>query len=79
MGISIKNDEVERLLRGYARAAGIGVTEAVERAVRIASEVERVERTERVREEALARLHNLAGRGWRSSGERWTRDELHDR
>jgi len=79
MGISIKNDEVERLLRRYADAAGVGVTEAVERAVRIASQVERVERTERVREEALARLHELARKGWKSSGERWTRDELHER
>jgi len=79
MGISIKNDAVEQLLRGYARAEGLGVTEAVERAVRIASEVSRVERSEQVRKDALLRLQEIAAMGWRSTKERWTRDELHER
>jgi hypothetical protein len=34
MGISIKNDEVEAMIRKLAEAEGAGVTEVVERAVR---------------------------------------------
>ena len=79
MGISIKNEAVERLLREYASAEGLGVTEAVERAVRVAARVERVERTEEIRRQALERLREIGDMGWESSGERWTRDELHER
>ena len=79
MGISIKNEAVERLLREYASAEGLGVTEAVERAVRVAARVDRVERTEEIRRQALERLREIGDMGWESSGERWTRDEPHER
>ena len=79
MGISIKNDDVERLVREYASAEGLGVTEAVAHAVRTARRIERRERSERVRREAVARYLEIAKRGWSSDGTGWTRDELHER
>ncbi len=79
MGISIKNEEVERPVRDYASAEGLGVTEAVAQAVRTASQIERRERSEAIREAAIARYLEIADRGWTSDGSGWTRDELHDR
>ena len=79
MGISIKNVEVEKLVRHYADATGLGVTEAVAHAVRTASEIERRERAEKTKREAVQRFLEIAAEGWTSSGERWTRDELHER
>ena len=61
------------------RPSGDERAEAVERAIRTGAEKARLERTERGRDEALARLHELARRGRKSSGERRRRDELHER
>ena len=72
------NDAVERLVREYASAEGLGVTEAVAHAVRTARRLEWRERDERARREAAARYLEIAGRGWASDGT-WTREELHER
>lgn len=79
MGISIKNDDVERLVRDYADAEGLGVTDAVAQAIRTARRAERVERGEAVRRAAMERYLEIAERGWKSDDEGWTRDELHER
>lgn len=79
MGISIKNDEVERLVRAYAESSNLGVTQAVEKAVRIASAVERVERSERIRREAFDRFREISEMGWSSDDRSWSRDDLHER
>ncbi len=78
MGLSIKNEEVESLVRRYANAQGIGVTEAIARAVQIAEQTERVEKTEFARRQAMERLLKIGGQGWASDSP-WTRDELHTR
>ena len=79
MGISIKNDDVERLVRDYADAEGLGVTDAVAHAIRTARRVGRVERVEAVRRAAVERYLEITERGWKSDGDGWTRDELHER
>jgi len=78
MGLSIKNNDVEVLVRAYAKGQGIGVTEAIARAVRIAQHSERVEKTELTRKQAVKRFLKIAKRGWKST-DQWDRDEMHTR
>ena len=79
MGISIKNVKVESLIRDYAHAEGLGVTEAVEKAIRVASEINRRELNQQVVREAAERYLDIASRGWTSADAGWVRDELHER
>ena len=79
MGISIKNAEVESLIRDYARAEGLGVTEAVAKAIRVARETERCERNRNVVREAGELYLDIASRGWSSDDAQWSRDDLHKR
>jgi hypothetical protein len=79
MGISIKNEKVESLIRDYAQAEGLGVTEAVGKAIRVAREVERHERKQNAVREAAALYLHIASRGWSSDDENWSREELHER
>ena len=79
MGLSIKNEDVERLVREYADASGMGVTDAVAHAIRTASAIERRERAERIKREATQRFLDIAAKGWTSDDTSWTRDEMHDR
>jgi len=79
MGISIKNERVEQLVRDYARAEGLGVTEAIAHAIRTARTIERREGAESPRREAASRYLRIAEHGWTSQESGWSRDELHDR
>jgi len=78
MGLSIKNSEVESLVREYANSEGIGVTEAIARAVRIAQQTERVEKSDFTHKQAVKQFLKIAKKGWTST-DRWDRDELHVR
>ena len=78
MGLSIKNEDVESLVLDYANRHGIGVTEAISQALRIAQQTERVEKTDFARKQAVKRFLSIARRGWKST-DQWDRDELHVR
>lgn len=79
MGISIKNRKVEAMLRQFAERHDLGLTEAIERALEIASDVERVEASERVKHDALERFLEAARASTAKSDRPWTREELHER
>lgn len=78
MGISIKNDEVERMLRQYAADEGLSMTEALRQALSRAREIKRFEAAQRSRKAALAALKSIRSKGY-TSDRTWTRDELHER
>lgn len=79
MGLNIKNDEVERLVRDYAKHTSLGITDAIAQAVRIARQTQRVEDAENIRKTAIQQFFDIADQGWHSDDARWNREDLHER
>lgn len=82
MGISIKNEDVEKLLREFAEERHLSLTAAIEQAIldarRWAEDKQNL--SEEKRQAALnALLESARNSKYRSDGEKWTRDELYDR
>jgi hypothetical protein len=78
MGISIKNEEVERMLRQYAADEGLSMTDALRQALHRASEIKRYEDSKAARKAAFEAIKAIRDKGYQSDRD-WTRDELYDR
>ncbi len=63
MGLSIKNEETERLVRELARRKGVGVTTAIRLAV--SNELEKTPEPKKSREEILAFVREIQER-WKA-------------
>jgi hypothetical protein len=82
MGISIKNDEVEKILREFARERNLSLTAAIEQAITNACRWEkRAQSMSEEKKEAAwqALLDSARNSPYASDGVGWSRDELYDR
>ncbi|MEM0985316.1 MAG: type II toxin-antitoxin system VapB family antitoxin [Pseudomonadota bacterium] len=76
MGINIKNDEAEEMLRAFAAEEGVGLTEAIKRAI---AGARKLRSTEICGPNAYAAmLQRLNATGFMSD-RKATREEMHER
>jgi len=76
MGINIKNDEAEEMLRAFAAEEGVGLTEAIKRAIKGARKLRSAELCGP--EAYKAMLERLNAQGF-ISDRKATRKEMHER
>jgi hypothetical protein len=79
MGISIKNEEVEALLRQLAEARGLSLTNAMKEALELALAQTPSPATKRQREAAWKHFIETAKKSKLKSKSKWTRDDAYDR
>lgn len=75
MGLSIKNEETERLVRELARRKGVGVTTAIRLAV--SNELEKTPAPKKSPEEILAFVREIQAR-WNAFPDKLSPDEIDD-